>query len=99
MGWLAIFLGGGADEAAAVGEDFRSAGHDVGYLDADAGPGALAFTAAVDADGGTGELELAHDGVGLGDLRAEDGLVEGGGSCEVCCPDDVFDALDKHDGP
>src|SRR5687767_5038576 len=59
VGRFVIFGLGFADQLAAGGDDFGGAGDDVGDLEAEAGPGAVAFAAAMDADDAAGDLDLA----------------------------------------
>ena len=92
-----VVLGlGFAHELTAGGDDFGSTGDDIGHLEAEAGPGALPFAAAVNADDAIADRDLADDFVLLQHGAAEDLLVEVQGATHVRCPDDVFEAFDFH---
>ena len=93
---LAVFLLRLADQSAAVCDHLGGSGDHVRDLDADAGPSAFPLTAAVDADGGTGDFQFGNMAVGADDLRAENLLIEPGRPRQVRCPDDVLDAFDLH---
>ena len=94
-----VVLGlGVAGELAAGSEDFGGTSHDVGNLEGEAGPGAFAFSAAVDADGGSGDGDFADEVVVFGDFGSEGFLVEGDGAVPVGGPDGVFDSFDDHGG-
>ena len=83
-------------EDASGGYKFGSSGKDIGNLEGEAGPGSFVFAAAVDAERGSGDVELGEVFVLAGDLRTEERGVEIHGSGEVFGPDDVFEAFDGH---
>jgi len=92
----AIFFFGFADEVAAVGFDEVDALADVIALEAEAGPGAFSFTAAVDAEGGSAEGEFTPDFHFEGEFCAEGFLVEFNGAEMVGSPEGVFHFLNLH---
>ena len=84
-------------EDAAGGDEFGGSGEDIGDLEREAGPSGFVLTAAVDAEGRAGDVELGEVFVLAGDFCAEKRGVEIYGSGEVFGPDDVFEAFDGHD--
>lgn len=96
VGCFAVLFLGLAGEGATCGDNFGSAGHHIGDLEAEAGPGSFSFAAAVDAEGGTRDQQLGNVGIATGDFRTEAGLIEGRRPRQICRPDDVFDTFDVH---
>ena len=78
------------------GYKFGSSGKDIGNLEGEASPGGFVLSAAVDTEGGAGDVELGEVFVLAGDFRAEERGVESHGAGEVLGPDDVFKAFDGH---
>ena len=83
-------------EDAAGGDEFGGSGEDIGDLEREAGPSGFVLTAAVDAEGGSGDVEFGEVFVLASDFGAEERGVESHGSGEVLGPDDVFEAFDGH---
>ena len=83
-------------EDAAGGDEFGGSGEDIGDLEREAGPSGFVLTAAVDAEGGSGDVEFSEVFVLAGDFGAEERGVESHGSGKVFGPDDVFEAFDGH---
>ncbi len=88
-----VRLGG---EGAAAGEELSDAAAEVVELEGEAGPGAFAFAAAVDAEGGTGDDDFAPDFHFEGDGAAEEVAVEVQAALPIGGPEDVFDFEDLH---
>lgn len=96
--WGFVIFGlGFAGECAACSGDFGSAGDDIWDLEAEAGPCAVAFAAAVDTDDAVGDLDLSDGGVLSDDFGSKDLSVKGDGAVGVRSPDDVFQAFNLHD--
>ena len=95
--WGFVVLGlGFAGECATSSGDFCGACDDIGDLEAEAGPGAFAFAAAVDTDDAVGDFDLGDGGILTNDSGSKDLGVKGDGAVGVRCPDDVFQAFNLH---
>lgn len=91
-----IFFLGFANESAAVFQNELDAFADVVALEAQAGPGAFAFAATVDSDGGAAKSDFAPHFHFEGEIRAKSLLVKADRSEVVGRPDGVFYFLDLH---
>ena len=78
------------------GYKFGGSGKDIADLEGEASPGGFVLAAAVDAEGGAGDVEFGEVFVLAGDFRTEERGVEGHSAGEVLGPDDVFEAFDGH---
>lgn len=87
---------GFAGEVAAVGFEFGDGRAEVFDLKGEAGPGALAFAAAVNADDAVGDLNFRPDFGFHGDSAVEEVAVEGDGALPVGGPEGVFCFGDGH---
>ena len=94
----AILLLGFADEVATVFPDEINPFPDVIALEAEAGPGPLAFAPAVDTNGGTTEGDFAPDLHFKRKLGPESRLIELDRAKVVGRPDGVFHFLNLHGG-
>ena len=94
--WVFRGVGGFASEGAAGFFEERDGRAVVVALEAHAGPGAFAFSAAVDADDAAAEGELGDGVVAMDELGTEEVAVEFEGAIHVGGPDDVFDFFDSH---
>ena len=91
-----IFFLGFANESAAVFQNELDAFADVVALEAQAGPGAFAFAATVNSDGGAAEGDFAPHLHLEGQVRAKGLLIKADRTEVVGRPDGIFHFLDLH---
>ena len=96
MGWLPVLRLGLPQQLSPCRDDFSRSDDHIGHLETEAGPGALALAAPMDADDAVADFDIGHRWILPDDLPAEDRGVEFHRSSRVRSPDDVFESFDVH---